>query len=248
MSEPINIDPLNVIPLSLQVQNQNSSFTGTGFIVQYLNTNYIITNWHMVTGRNPVTKQPLSSTGFADPEKLGVWFHLKNKLGSWILKFIDLINANGEKKWKEHNTGNKVDVIALPIPTFDDIQIYPLDLSMANVDILISPSEDVSIVGFPLGHSAGGKFPIWKTGHVASEIEIDYNNKPIFLIDATTKPGMSGSPVFAKRIGIVRNSNGFTMSTGITNRFLGIYSGRIQDETDIGMVWKPKIIEQILSI
>lgn len=37
---------------------ENSIGTGTGFTVQNGTQNYLITNWHIVTGRNPNTLNP----------------------------------------------------------------------------------------------------------------------------------------------------------------------------------------------
>ncbi len=101
------------------------------------------------------------------------------------------------------------------------------------------------VIGFPLGLAAAGKLPIWKTGHVASDIDINYDGKPIFLIDATTKPGMSGSPVVALVKGLRRTSTGWNLGGGEFIRFLGIYSGRIGD-SEIGRVWKPEVLDEIL--
>ena len=111
--------------------------------------------------------------------------------------------------------------------------------------MIVSPSEAVSIIGFPFGLASSGKFPIWKTGHIASDIDLNYKDKPVFLIDATTKPGMSGSPVIARRNGFSQTSKGQRVG-GTTERFLGVYSGRIQDNSDVGMVWKPETIDEIL--
>jgi hypothetical protein len=246
MSKQINIDPLSVIPVSLQCTIGPIPFVGTGFIVVHQNSNYLITNWHMVTGRDPNTNQPLSSTGAADPTSLEIWFHSNTGLGNWILKTELLIDSNtGDKQWLEHPTGSAVDVIALKLTNYPDVILYPLDRNLANTDLIISPSESISIIGFPLGLAAAGKFPIWKTGHVASDIDLDYNNKQIFLIDATTKSGMSGSPVIARRTGFAKTSKGQQIG-GNATRFLGIYSGRIQDQSDVGMVWKPETLDAIL--
>lgn len=244
---PINIriDPLSVVPLSLECRIGSILFSGTGFIVVHNSVNYLITNWHIVTCRDPNTGQPLSNTGAADPTILDIWFHVSGKLGSWVLKTENLFDSVGNKRWIEHPNGQQVDVVALPISNYSDVSIYPLDRNLASTDLILFPSEPVSIVGFPLGLASAGKFPIWKTGHIASDIDLDYNGKPVFLIDATTKSGMSGSPVIARRTGFIITSRGNNIG-GQETRFLGIYSGRIQDQSDIGMVWKPMIIDAIL--
>ena len=34
---------------------------------------------------------------------------------------------------------------------------------------------------------------------------------------------------------------------GSQTLFLGVYSGRIHDDSEIGMVWRPNLIEEILN-
>ena len=241
------IDPITTIPLHIEsFLDGEGLMSGTGFIISHDADNYLITNWHVVTCRNPLDNQPLLSTGQADPNKLNVWYHLKDRLGAWISLPEELLdNDSGDRKWLEHPDGSNIDIVALPISNNDKAIIYPLDLKLSYTDLIISPSESVSIVGFPYGVGSLGKFPIWKTGHIASDIDLNYKNKPVFLIDATTKPGMSGAPVIAKRIGMQKTSTGFKMS-GESTKFLGIYSGRILDDSDIGMVWKPDVLDSIL--
>ncbi len=237
-------DELSAIPLFLQSSIGTASFPATGFIVVHHERYYLITNWHVVTGRNAESNQVLSNLGIADPDRITIWFHSNKKLGVWHPKTELLLNPDGSRKWLEHPLGRKVDVVALPITNIADVVIYKLDLGLASTDLIVSPSEPVSILGFPLGMSSLGMFPIWKTGHIASEVTAGYRGQPIFLVDATTKPGMSGSPVIARRIGMRTTSKGIT--TGSAPKFLGVYSGRIHEAADIGLVWKPEVLNDIL--
>lgn len=248
MSKTIGIDPLSAVPVSLQITIGPLPFTGSGFILVHKSVNYLITNWHMVTGRHPDTNQPISNTGAADPSALGIWLHASSGLGNWVLKTEYLIDpSTGNRRWIEHPNGRQVDVVALPLSSYPDITMYPLDQNLANTDLIISPSEPVSIIGFPLGLVSVGKFPIWKTGHIASDIDLDYGGRQVFLIDATTKSGMSGSPVIARRTGYIHTSTSSSVQLGgSVTRFLGIYSGRIHDQSDVGMVWKPGVLNELL--
>jgi hypothetical protein len=244
----IHIDEFSAKPLYLETYlDEQKLGVATGFVVKRNESYYLITNWHVATGRNPFdNNRPLSPTGVADPNILKVWFHGRN-LGNWINKEIELINEIGDKLWFEHERCEQVDVVAVPFEVTEDITIYEIDLAIADFDLMIYPSEAVSIIGFPEGLTSGGKFPIWKTGHVASDIDIDWEGKPAFLIDATTKSGMSGSPVIAKRVGIYQTSR--INKVGNAVRFLGVYSGREISESgvEVGFVWKPRVISEILS-
>jgi S1-C subfamily serine protease len=244
---PINIDEFSVKSLYLQTYlNTTALGIATGFIVKKNELSYLITNWHVVTGRNPNDNQPLSHTGMADPNILNVWLHAQT-LGNWAQHKINIIDEDGDKKWLEHDLGKEVDAVAIPLEVPSGVRIYEIDMALADFDLMIYPSEPVSIIGFPEGLTSGGRLPIWKTGHIASDIDIDWNGKPAFLIDATTRRGMSGSPVIAKRISIYQTSQGNQVGNAV--RFLGIYSGReiSTSGVEIGLVWKPRVISEILS-
>jgi hypothetical protein len=216
--------------------------SGTAFTVQENGQNYLITNWHIVTGRNPDTNNPIN--GPCDPDIMKVWF-FTSKIGLWLNKTIRLKDDNGNNTWIEHPNGRQVDVVAIPFVPSADIYVRNLDLATATVPLKTYPSKAVSIIGYPNGLSAGGKFPIWKRGHIASEMDLNFDNKPIFLIDATTRSGMSGSPVVLRESGLVE------LETRITNgrftKFLGVYSGRLDEISEIGRVWKPLVVNAIID-
>lgn len=246
MSKVIQIDPLSTVSLFVQpLANGKVLSSATGFLVSHDGNDYLLTNWHVVAGRNSENNAILSETG-QTPDSLRVWYHSSQRLGIWKSRDEKLYRNKGASHiWIEHPRGREVDVVALAVARDDSLSFYPLDLSLADADILLSPSDEVSIIGFPLGQAVDGNLPIWKTGHIASDLDIDRHGKPVFLIDATTKSGMSGAPVIARRIGIVRTSKGFSMGKS-AERFLGVYSGRTSSQSDIGMVWKPQVVHEIL--
>jgi hypothetical protein len=145
----------------------------------------------------------------------------------------------------------RFDVAALAIVPPESCKLYPIPLSLSETKIPAQPSDPVSIVGFPEGYSAFGKFPIWKTGHIATDITLDAGLLPCFMIDATTRPGMSGSPVIASRKGSFMDENGGITgvpSGGVNVRFLGVYAGRLSPLIDmhIGRVWKPSVVAALV--
>ncbi len=246
------IDPLSVVSLSLEPRFGATKIAeATGFAVQRGGMHYLLTNWHVVTGRRPATNKPLDlKNAAADPDEVDVWFHAAGALGTWHRRPIALrVKETGAKLWLEHARGREIDVVAVPFAMPTACTVYPLDLTTSTADVRVVPSEPLSIVGFPLGLTVAGKCPIWKTGHLASDMDLNLTGeRPAFLIDATTKPAMSGSPVFARRVGGWASSTGFNVG-GEATRFLGIYSGRLPDEVDasIGFVWKPSAIDEIFS-
>lgn len=250
---PINITEPSVKSLFLQMQFQGQPLsTGTGFIAQSARGPVLITNRHNVTGRHQATNQPLSDTA-GIPNEVAILHNSETGLGNWTSRIEPLLR-NDTPLWIEHPLlGARADFVALPLTQTDGVKLYPYDLADAGARITIGPAEVVSVVGFPFGLQAaglaGGFLAIWATGFMASEPEIDYDNLPMFLIDCMSRPGQSGSAVIAHRNGgMVSLTDGSTAAfPGPITRLLGIYSGRINDQSDLGMVWKAQAILQLID-
>ncbi len=245
----ILIDPLSARSLQLELYvNDQLLGSATGFPVESNDEYCLITNWHVVAGRNPDTGELLSDTG-ALPDEVRVAHHERGSLGSWVIRSEALHDSEGNPRWIEHPAGRLVDVVALPIVDIDDeVDVHPLDLSLAEVDMLPQVAMPVSIIGYPYGLATAGRWPIWKTGHIASDPDLDYDGRPAFLIDATTRGGMSGSPVVLRLTGgYPTRDGGFVLAGGTRTRFLGVYSGRIHEHAEVGRVWRPRVIREILG-
>jgi hypothetical protein len=112
---------------------------------------------------------------------------------------------------------------------------------------------DVYALGFPRGMSGRGVTPIWKRGTIATEPDLDHDDRPIFLIDTATRDGMSGSPVYAQEVGTWLPPGSRDESKRIIGKgrmFVGIYSGRVNAEDEfkaqLGIVWKTRVIEEVI--
>ena len=248
-SKSITLDPLSGRPLYLiQVKGTQALGTATGFVVTQDKKNYLITNWHVVSGRAPGSNTILHPSGQV-PDALLIWHHGRT-LGTWVRKREVLHDKKGKIRWAEHSKGRAVDVVALPLQAVDDdVRVYPFDLALADADMVPEVAMPISIIGFPVGLTSAGVFPIWKTGHIASEPALDFKGKPLCLIDATTRGGMSGSPVVLRLSGGYKTKSGGTImsSSGHKTLFLGIYSGRLPRDSEIGLVWRPQVIRDILK-
>jgi hypothetical protein len=244
--DPLSATSLRVIPRF----NATELSSATAFTVVHDGMTYLITNWHVAAGRDADTEKCLDKTHAAIPNLLAVRFHKKGALGQWTMVDVPLQDAEGTNAWLEHPLGRLVDVVAIPLPESlqSGIDVYPLDLALANVDILATPAMPISVIGYPLGLSTGGSWPIWKTGHIASDPDLDFEiGRPAFLIDATTREGMSGSPVVLRLDSYATSAGDQIIAGGIATRFMGIYAGRIHEDSEIGRVWRPYLITEIFA-
>lgn len=228
--------------------NGNALSTGTGFVAIAPHGPVLVTNRHNVTGRHQQTGQPLAAN-CGLPNEVAILHNRAGPLGHWVPKVEPLYGPNGAPLWKEHPVlGANADFVALPLTQLTDIELRSYSLGVGDPDIVIAPGEVVSVVGFPFGMTASGCLAIWATGFVATDPDIDYQNLPQFLIDCRSRQGQSGSAVIAYRTGgAITTRQGISLGGGAMTRFLGIYSGRVNPQSDLGFVWKAVALQELVN-
>lgn len=245
----MKIEKPSLQSLFLQMQyNDQPIASGTGFILESEIGPVLITNLHNLSGRHPTTGQPLSPTG-AIPDEVLILHNRAGHLGQWI-PIVERLIDNGKPIWNEHpSLGPDADFVALQLTNTQDIELYPYTLDENQTKIMVKPADTISVVGFPFGIRSGGALAVWATGHIATEPDVDHDGKPIFLIDCRARQGQSGSAVIAHRAGgmVALEDGSSAIFNGPVTRFLGIYSGRINIESDLGIVWKAKVIKELID-
>ena len=235
------IDRLSVTSLAVAVFHGEVAIgRATGFVLQKNQNYYLVTNRHVVLTCAEDTG-PDDVGGWICADKLKILHNTAGHLGDWFWVEESLYDENKHPRWREHPTlGASVDLVALPLKNIAGVEFYPLDLSLRNTDVELAPGDPVNVVGFPFGETQGGGLPIWKSGTIASDLDINYGGKAKFLVDATARSGMSGSPVYARRFGTYESKSG-TSHTGSATRFLGVYSEENQ-ALELGAVWKAEAV------
>lgn len=220
---------------------------------------YLITNWHVVSGKN-------ADTG----ECLDKWARIPDKLRVYMPKLqeneevcyssenymdVQLYDEAGNKLWFEKRVGDRwIDVAVISCKNIDDYFYLPIEEAeeIFNENTKCFIALEIYIIGFPFGNNYG-YMPIWKKASVASEPEVDIEGVPYFFADTATKDGMSGSPVilYEKRFNpVVDKERRLTLHK---TKFIGIYSGRIganaftRNDAQLGRVWKERVIQEILD-
>jgi hypothetical protein len=213
----------------------------------------LVTNRHNITGRNQDTGQPLHSGG-GIPDTIEIYFHRNGSWGQWKVVSLPLYRPDGTPYWIEHpRLGALADIVALNLSWGSDVAKLPyyLRTNLDRVSMAIGPAEAVSVIGFPFGLSSAGHFPLWATGFLAQELTLVTPEYPVFVIDCRTRQGQSGSAVIAYRPGGYRRIQGDTVNSIFTGttvwEFLGVYSGRINAESDLGKVWHVSAIEELFE-
>lgn len=198
--------------------------TGSSFFYEYNNEWFLITNWHNLSGRHFLTKEPLSGNRFPTYIKAKFSSYLSHGEVSEDNKFcikahkID-IYRDYNPIWYEHpELKSKCDVVAIPLNRPETCPIFMHNAAnlISKIRIPVKPGNPAFIIGFPKSLSVGFGLPLWKSGYIASEphysVTIDGDvseigglsggiDLPAFYIDSQTREGMSGSPIFASYTG-----------------------------------------------
>jgi hypothetical protein len=220
--------------------------SGTAFLVSRNRESHcsLITNRHNVTGRHQETGACLSKMA-AIPDHIDIYFLSPFEFmpSEWKKISLPLYRPDGSPYWIEHpRLKEHADVVALNLTWGSDVHKLPYYID-TDLD---------SVIGYPFGKTSVGKLPIWATGFIAHELSLITPENPTFMIDCRTRQGQSGSAVIAWRVGNYRKLNDeghlqSVMSPQPKWEFLGIYSGRIHAESDIGRVWHVSAIAEVLD-
>lgn len=145
--------------------------------------------------------------------------------------------------------GAAADFVALRLTNIANVAFHVYTPATPGPEIAVGPADAVSVIGYPFGLVGAGSYAIWATGFLASEPQADFNQLPIQLVDCRSREGQSGSPVIAFRNGgSFRTTGGDNVVTpDPVERFLGVYSGRINKESDLGLVWKAQAIAELVA-
>lgn len=260
MPGAINVDDVSLTTHHLHLGFKPTDKTlssATGFIYEKGEVNYLITNWHNVSGRNPITEKCISKH-LAVPDTIATAFRTKENTAVVRWEHLALYRDDEmqEPVWYEHPVhGHKVDVVAIPLPAHltDTLKLFPINAIRWHANFRTEVADDAFIVGYPFSDMPDLQLPIWKRASIASEPDVDIGKLPKLLVDTATRPGLSGSPVVMQRTGIHGKTGERLTGTEIIGRirnFIGVYSGRIgKDErkAQLGIVWKTSVIDEIID-
>ena len=129
--------------------------------------------------------------------------------------------------------------------------------------LVVDVTSDIVIASYPKGfYDKVNKFPIVKSGIVASSWGSYFNGQPVFLVDAPLFPGSSGGVVISKPVNIAVINGKIAHNPTKQFVLLGVYSGEpvyinrvevddmviIQNKSfGLGNVWYAHLIPEIIG-
>ena len=230
---------------------------------------WLVTNRHVVFPRidDPITGQKKETV----PDSFT--FNFKEIVGDEIKWIPVTLTQNELLKRTLLHSDNSVDVVAIKV---DDLatslmvsNAHPNMISTGKVTdrdlpsaspLTIEATSDVVICSYPHGfYDTVNKYPIVKSGIIASSWGKPFNGTRTFLVDANLFPGSSGGLVLSKPTDIAR-INGKVMHSDFKHYvFLGVYSGQynyVETNPDgttkvesygLGIVWYSDLVREIVN-
>jgi hypothetical protein len=222
------------VMIEAQLPDDQSS-TGTGFVYQVplrrdQNAAFLVTNKHVIAGAERVDMRLHAAEGPGNAEvKLGTVHDV-----SW---------PNPENYFFGHPDSD-IDVTVCPLgPAInalaaqDDFVFYRSlapdiaadDSKFEELDAI----EEITFLGYPNGlYDHANYLPLGRRGHTATPPMVDYEGKPIFLVDASVFPGSSGSPVLIANSGTFAARGGAAMA-GTRVLLLGVLAAVYQRQVPV---------------
>jgi Trypsin-like peptidase domain len=211
-------------------------------------TRWLVTNWHVVTGRRPDNPGMLVGERPQSPYLLR--FKVNDPVSSRFQEMeVQLYDSEGPT-WIERRRVLGVDLAMIRLNATPTFALPTVQNFAPNYSGKVMPGLDVVIVGhpFPLGEYAPSA--IWKGATVASDYE-DFDEKPPWiLVDAPGTPGMSGSPVY-RRVPSYAQLNRERDEAQLNLELIGVYAGATGDKKletlRLGRVFPIGLVENLLS-
>lgn len=268
----MDVRSMSCTPIELHSNDGKKSVmsTATGFFWKHGDDAFLVTNWHVISGRHPFTGEVMSPQLYV-PNQFSFYIprievkgdkvaisrrRIEVTLGSKVCEILEkppLVN------------GKSVDLWAMRLPPGMALQKDPKRTGFLGAELVTSlineageqrihtqAGDDCFLLGYPLRNYGGVMFPIWKKGSIASETSLGVDDRPMFLIDAATTSGMSGSPIIRratmftadnKDIGALQEMHAY--------EFIGVYAGRLQNKdletTNVGYGWYRSLIPAVVQ-
>jgi hypothetical protein len=219
----------------------------TGFFFRFDNRVFLVSARHAITGLDTFTDACISDKGYL-PHKIKVYPFLHQKASMRLDPItLEVRNDNREPLWIEDPDFDRLrtDIACIEAKGLAGYSIACVNAA-PDEDLFANVGFDCFIVGYPNQNYHDPYFPIWRRGSLAYEPQHPIDGKPIFLVDAATSPGMSGSAIFQRWHGPAPvhtgPGNGITtkLDSIVSTRFIGVYGGRLSHTSamaEIGYGW-----------
>lgn len=263
---PAHSFSLAVSPLEVLDLEGNLFSHGTAFVYRLGSTPYLVTAWHVVSGRDffsgKLNREALipRSFRFYVPSFRQEGNIVNLNTTAFLLELTEEASALLAQPPEVYDARVDVAVARLPLTSsrsgnftsggLNEFEWGISERTEAPIGAMIG--ADVFVLGYPLSTYEGLRTPIWKRGSLASEPAFEIDPKCAFLIDVNSTGGMSGGPII-RRVAMMTAQdklNGIIAET-YDEAVIGVYSGRTLSSADkgfsLGYGWPIDVVHAIIE-
>ena len=266
-SPPVHALSLATTPIEV-LDLEGKVFThGTAFAFRTENSVYLVTAWHVVSGRDFFTRK-LNRQGLI-PAKFRIYIPSFRQSGETL--------TVGSNPFELNLTDQALKILNSPPEPFG----FPVDVAVAKLPVGINKNgsfiskglndfswgfaprvgtpissmigADIFVLGYPLGTYEELKTPLWKRGSLASEPSFRISPEGAFLIDVNSAGGMSGGPILRRVTTLtVNNTDDSVIQECYDEMIVGVYSGRALSASEssfvLGYGWPIDMVHKIIEM
>lgn len=223
-------------------------FVASGFFWESSDEVYLITNKHVVEHEFKIS-----------PDSLEVYFRKCDDNKRVNRKQINLRDGKCGDSWLTLDKHPNADITAIPLC---DIDFATVGNEAFTVEDVVSIEErniplgtGAMIVGYPsdgerLVRDMETSSPVAISGLVSSQFGEDFDDQPMFLVDAQTYDGMSGSPALLQPGTPLFNYNSNSIEyLSASDALLGVHSGSYDVSTQVSLnrIWNADLISELVE-
>jgi len=190
-----NVD--SILTTVTRIRFPEESGHATGFYYNHNSDTYLITNHHVL--HNPDENH--------EPEQIEIYIRNSDNISSQNRHTVDISGGLGSD-WYTRPEYTNADVAVVPInpvlPSRNDDKKFAGSFGLnsdhlpeEHIRELIDPGNRVMVLGYPgIFKDQLADLPVFRNTIISTSFGYRFNDRPIFVTDAKTHQGLSGSPVF----------------------------------------------------
>lgn len=195
---PLQLDELIDYSFIINGKSNNEFQTsGTGTIMKYKDKFYLITNFHVLTGKDYKTNEKFPHLKDTNSE-ISIIFQNADRKSKFIVIIYPLYNSKGDELFKTFMFQNQIiDISVMPIVVPEKVLKSFLEMSDLDTTWSYAPNKKLLIFGFPNGKFKNSWQPTKLNANTVSNTQVgEFIFDPYVFFDEEPIGGMSGSPVY----------------------------------------------------
>lgn len=213
---------------------------GTGFIISYKDKDFLVTNYHVITGKDAITGKKIEE--LKDTCSLTLVFFRSLTDTPFHTLVMPLYGIDGSKNFSIYHVDKKrlFDLVVIFLPPMaypPGIKQYVINWQQIDTSYNCEADKKCFVVGFPNGKMEKLWRPITLKNELICKKQIDDTIDPSVFFKKGSIGGMSGSPVY-----IEKNKLMYLIGINVLNTYVTKASPKEE-----GVAFKIKYVVQLMD-